>query len=36
MGLVNRRPSPAELSQMRDVVDASTRQGALGLPTGLE
>jgi N-acyl-D-aspartate/D-glutamate deacylase len=36
MGLADREPSAAELDQMRALVDASMRQGALGLATGLE
>ena len=35
MGLDNRAPTPAELDEMRALVDQSMRQGALGLSTGL-
>lgn len=36
MGLENRAPSPDELEMMKAYVEASMRQGALGLATGLE
>jgi N-acyl-D-aspartate/D-glutamate deacylase len=35
LGLANRAPTPAELEQMKQLVEASMRQGALGLSTGL-
>jgi N-acyl-D-aspartate/D-glutamate deacylase len=35
LGLENRAPTPEELDRMRELVDASMRQGALGLSTGL-
>lgn len=36
MGLENRAPTAAELEKMKALVEASMRQGALGLATGLE
>ena len=36
MGLEDRAPSPDELEKMKAYVEASMRQGALGLATGLE
>ena len=36
MGLQNRDPDASELEKMKGLVDASMRQGALGLATGLE
>ena len=36
MGLENRAPTAVELEKMKSLVDASMRQGALGLATGLE
>ncbi|MBQ18078.1 MAG: hypothetical protein CMJ65_13230 [Planctomycetaceae bacterium] len=35
MGTQNRRPSPAELRQMQDLVDEAMRSGAVGMSTGL-
>ena len=35
LGMANRDPSEAELERMRDLVDQTMRQGALGLSTGL-
>jgi len=35
LGMANRDPSPAELDRMRDLVEQTMRQGALGLSTGL-
>lgn len=35
MGYENRRPTPAEMSQMKKLVEQSMRQGAFGLSTGL-
>jgi N-acyl-D-amino-acid deacylase len=35
LGLDNRAPTPEELDAMRDLVDQSMRQGAIGLSTGL-
>ncbi|MDH4107834.1 MAG: amidohydrolase family protein [Gammaproteobacteria bacterium] len=35
MGLENREPAEGELGQMRELVDAQMRAGALGLSTGL-
>ena len=35
MGMDNRAPTPAELEEMKAVVDQSMREGALGLSTGL-
>ena len=35
MGMENRPPTPDELAQMRDILDASLRAGACGLSTGL-
>jgi N-acyl-D-amino-acid deacylase len=35
MGTQNRRPTPAELRQMEDLVDEAMRSGAVGLSTGL-
>jgi len=35
MGLVNRAPTPGELEQMKAMVEANMRDGALGLSTGL-
>ena len=35
MGMENRAPSAEELEEMKALVDASMRQGALGLSTGL-
>lgn len=36
LGLENRQASPEELDRMRDYVEQSMQQGALGLSTGLE
>ena len=36
MGLENRAPDAGELEKMKAMVDATMRQGALGLATGLE
>ena len=36
MGLENKAPSSAEMDSMKYYVDATMRQGALGLSTGLE
>ena len=35
MGMDDRAPTPGELEEMKGLVDASMRQGALGLSTGL-
>ncbi len=35
IGMANRDPTPEELEQMKDLVEQSMRQGALGLSTGL-
>lgn len=35
LGMENRAPTPAELEEMKRLVDESMRQGALGLSTGL-
>jgi len=35
MGMENRAPTPAELDEMRALVDQSMREGALGFSTGL-
>ena len=35
LGMENRAPTPAELDEMRALVDQSMREGALGLSTGL-
>lgn len=35
LGLENRAPTPAELEEMKRLVEVSMRQGALGLSTGL-
>jgi N-acyl-D-amino-acid deacylase len=35
LGLANRAPTAGELEQMKQLVDATMRQGALGLSTGL-
>lgn len=35
MGMENRAPTPAELDEMRALVDRSMREGALGFSTGL-
>src|SRR5262249_53162696 len=36
LGLENRKPTPAELEQMRRLVEAAMREGALGIGTALE
>ena len=35
LGMENRAPTPAELEEMKSLVDQSMREGALGLSTGL-
>jgi len=35
MGMENRAPSPAEMDQMKQLVEQSMREGAVGLSTGL-
>jgi len=36
MGMADRKPTPAELNQMREMIDVEMRSGARGLSTGLE
>lgn len=36
MGMATRKPTPAELQQMRELIDQEMRSGARGLSTGLE